>query len=189
MAANLPVEGTDGPFVGERVSPVATCDVSGQVADARRALDQSGASHVVIVAGDRLAVGEVDAQVLDGHDDAEPLLDVMAPVPSTYWPSVTIHSLARDGGGRFLVTTSEGRLLGVATVEGADHDHDHDHDHDDDHDHEDVQKQVEEVLAAVDERFGDRQPSEDELRAFLRDRLVEEGRSQEDADRFLRELE
>jgi hypothetical protein len=44
-------------------------------------------------------------------------------------------------------------------------------------------------MAAVEERFGDREPSEAEMRAFLRERLVAEGRSPEDADRFLDELE
>jgi ABC-type Zn2+ transport system substrate-binding protein/surface adhesin len=83
--------------------------------------------------------------------------------------------------------------------EGHDH-HDHDHDHDDNHDHdhgehaappvdmEPFEQELTEVLLAVAEQFGDREPTEDELRAFLRDRLVAEGRSVEEADRFLDEM-
>jgi hypothetical protein len=51
------------------------------------------------------------------------------------------------------------------------------------------EKELTEVMAGVEERFGDREPTEAELRSFLRDRLVAEGRSAEDADRFLDELE
>ncbi|MDQ4068707.1 MAG: hypothetical protein M3203_04405 [Actinomycetota bacterium] len=180
MAYGLPVEGEDGPFIGEQASPVPTCDAHGTVADARRALEESGQDQLVVVAAGGLAVGEVDARGLDGHGDDEGLLDVMSPVPSTYRPSVTVASLADNGGGRFLVTTSDGRLFGAVTVEPGGHDHDHGPG--------DMEKELEEVLAAIEQRFGDRSPSEEELRSFLRDRLVAEGRTPEDADRWLHEL-
>ncbi len=180
MAYGLPVDGEDGPFIGEQVAPVPTCDVEGTVADARRTLEGSGQDQVIITAGDGLTVGEVDAGDLDGHADDERLLDVMSPVPSTYRPSVAVHSLAEDGGGRFLVATPDGRLLGVAAVEAAGDDHDHGNG--------DMEKELHDVLAAIDERFGDRSPTEEELRSFLRERLIEEGRSPEDADRVLHDL-
>ena len=44
------------------------------------------------------------------------------------------------------------------------------------------------VAFAAHERFGDREPSEEEMRAFLHERLVNEGRTPEEADRFLDEL-
>ncbi len=182
MAANLPVEGEDGPFIGQQVSPVATCDVGGTVADARRALEESGDDRVVVVAGEGLAVGEIEADELEKHAADAALLDVMSPVPSTYRPSVTVEALAEDGGGgRHLVSTSDGRLLGAVTIEASGHDHDHG-------DHEQFEKDLTELMGAIEERFGDRQPSEDELRGFLRDRLVSEGRSEEEADRFMDEL-
>ncbi len=190
MAYGLPVEGEDGPFVGERVSPVPTSDASGTVADARRALEASGDDLVVIVSGDGLAVGQIEADELDGRADDEPLLDAMSPVPSTYRPSVTVEAMAEEGPGRHLISTSDGRLLGVATIESSEHDHDHDHDHDDGEvDEERFEKDLTEVMAAIEERFGDREPTDGELRAFLRDRLVAEGRTEEDADRFLDELQ
>jgi CBS domain-containing protein len=184
MAANLPVEGEDGPFIGQQVSPVPTCDVGGRVEDARRAMEEAGEDTMVVVAGDGLAVGEIEADELQGRTDDEPLLDVMSPVPSTYRPSVTVEALAEDGGeGRHLVTTSDGRLLGAVTIEASEDHHDHDHG-----DHEQFEKDLSELMGAIEERFGDREPSEDELRSFLRQRLVSEGRSEEDADRFLDEL-
>ena len=184
MAYGLPVEGADGPFLGENLEPAPTCDVGATVGEARGLL---GDSPVVVVA-DGLAVGEVDADTLHGHADDEKVLDVMDPVPSTVRPSVTVPSAAEDGGGRQLVTTSDGRLMGQAFVEAAEHDHDHDHDHGE-IDEDDFDRELAAVMAAVEERFGDREPSETEMRAFLRERLVAEGRSPEDADRFLDELE
>jgi hypothetical protein len=141
---------------------------------------------VIIVAGDGLVVGEIDAEALPGLPDDAAVLDAMDPVPTTVRPSVTVAALAEAGGGSRLVTTSAGHLLGLATVKAEGHDHDHDHDHDG---MEAFEKELTQVMAAVEERFGDREPTEAELRSFLRDRLVAEGRSAEDADRFLDELE
>lgn len=184
MAYGLPVEGADGPFLGGELSEVPTCDAGGTVADARAAIGDAQA--VIIVAGDGLVVGEIDAEALPGHAGDAAVLDVMDPVPTTVRPSVTVAALAEAGGGSRLVTTSAGHLLGLATVDGEAHDHDHDHDHDS---MEAFEKELTEVMAGVEERFGDREPTEAELRTFLRDRLVAEGRSAEDADRFLDELE
>jgi hypothetical protein len=184
MAYGLPVEGTDGPFIGERASPVATCEAGQTVGDARRL----GADVVVVVvAGDGLAVGEVDADTLERSADDELLLDVMDPVPSTYRPSVTEAALAEEGSGRHLVSTSDGRLLGEVTVKEGAHEHGHDHDHDD-VDMDQFEQELTGVMEAVRERFGDREPTEEELRTLLHERLMAEGRSAEDADRFLDQL-
>ncbi len=45
------------------------------------------------------------------------------------------------------------------------------------------------MLFAVQERFGDREPTDDEVRAFLRERLTGEGRSPEEADEFLARMD
>lgn len=180
MAYGLPVEGAEGPFLGGVLAEVSTCDAGATVADARAA--RGDAEAVIIVAGDGLVVGEIDAEALAGHAGAAAVLDIMDPVPTTVRPSVTVAALAEAGGGTRLVTTPGGRLLGRATVGGEAHDHDHDN-------MEAFEKELTEVMAAVEERFGNREPTEAELRSFLRDRLVAEGRSPEDADRFLDELE
>jgi len=207
MAFNLPVEGDEGPFVGQALSDAVTCDVGATVADARRRLHEAGADVAIVTAADGLVVGELDEEALGGSDDDRPLLDVMRPVPSTVRPSVTVSSLTGPGRTRAVVTTSDGRLLGQAVVEpGDDHDHDHDgHDHDghdhDAHDHHDddngetspellrLEQELTETMEAVAEHFGDREPSDAELRSYLRDRLVAEGRSPEEADRFMAELD
>ncbi len=197
MAYGLPVEGKDGPFLGGQLSDVATCDVGLTVGDARAVLEGSEGESVIVLAGDGLVVGELEAGTLHGRDDGDRLLDVMDPVPTTVRPSVTVASLAEGGGGSRLVTTSDGRLLGLATVdpaegehEGHDHDHEgHDHEgHDHDADAEAFDRELASVVEAIEERFGDQEPSEAELRSFLRERLLAEGKSAEDADRFLDEL-
>ena len=197
MAFGLPVEGEDGPFLGDQVTPVATCAVTHTVADARRELSGAGDDGLVIVQAEGLAVGEVDAEALEGRPDDTALLEVLRPVPSTVRPSVTVASVAEGGGGSPLVTDSDGRLLGRATVEaahdheGCDHEgHDHDgHDHEGSVDLEGYEAELSSVLAAVEERFGEEEPSAEELRAFLHERLVAEGRSAEDADRLLEDLD
>ncbi len=183
MAYGLPVEGEDGPFVGERVAPAPTCRPDQTAADARALLAESGAEEAIVVAGDDLAVGLVDADRLDAVPDDAPVLGVMAPVPGSVRPSVTIGSLADQHAERVLVTTSDGRLFGVAEVGGG-HDHDGGHAHTHAGAHE-LEQELDEVMRAARERFGDREPSGDELREFLRDRLIDEGRSAEEADRFM----
>lgn len=44
------------------------------------------------------------------------------------------------------------------------------------------------VVFAAQERFGDRQPSDEEMRGFLRERLMSEGKTAEEADEFLARL-
>jgi len=168
------------------------------VADAGRVIDRSEGDQAVLV-HDGLAVGEVDHELLQGHADHVLLLDILRPVPSTVRPSVTVASVVESGEGEQLVTASDGRLLGLAIVPG-DHDHDgHDHEgHEghEGHDHggspvddEHYEKELAEVMEAIQERFGEREPSAEELRAFLHGRLTAEGRSVEEADRYLDEIE
>ncbi len=205
MAYGLPVEGEDGPFLVDQVDTAATCDVTLSVADARRVLGASDQDVVVLVGPGGLAVGEVDRAALDDHADDVALLEVLRPVPSTVRPSVTVASVAEAGGGDPLVTTSDGRLLGRATLKAADGDDTGHDDHDDDeghegHDHaghgheppldmERYEQELTDVMKAVEERFGDGEPTAGELRAFLRDRLVDEGRSPEEADQLVDGLE
>ena len=54
--------------------------------------------------------------------------------------------------------------------------------------HQRLQEEFLSVLFAVQDHFGDADPSDEEVRAFLRQRLVDEGRSPEEADEFLANL-
>jgi CBS domain-containing protein len=183
MAYGLPVEGDDGPFVGEEVDPVPTCAPDQTVADARRLLEESGSEEVVVVAGDGLAVGLVDAGRLEGAADDAPLPEVMAVVPGSIRPSVTVESLAERDADRVLVTTSDGRLLGVAEARDDEDHHGHNH-----AEEERIEQELDQLMEAAGERFGDREPSREELHAFLRERLIDEGRSPEEADRLMADL-
>ncbi|MGH9280885.1 MAG: rhodanese-like domain-containing protein [Acidimicrobiales bacterium] len=52
-----------------------------------------------------------------------------------------------------------------------------------------LEKEFLHVLFEVEEHFGDREPSDDEVRAFLRDRLIEQGRTPEEADHLMASLD
>ena len=179
MGFGLPTEGEEGPFVGQVVTGVLTLDPDDTVADARSRLADADAEVAVVVSGG-LAVGAIERKGLDEMAAEERLLDVMDPVPPTVRPSETVPGLAESGADRVLVTDPEGRLLGEAVIdvgggsgpEG-----------------EQFEEELEDVLAAVHERFGDREPDADELRGLLRERLVSEGRTPEEADRFLAEMD
>ena len=190
MAYGLPVEGEDGPFVGELVEELPTSGPDLTVAAARSRLEESGVDEVVVVAGENVAIGLVDVEALEGADGDDRLLDVMAPVPGAIRPSVTAASLADRDVERVLVTTPDGRLLGMVSggTETGQDDGDDDHHHDHPPELEQVERELTEVMDAARERFGDREPTEEELHGLLRDRLVEEGRSPEEADRFMAEL-
>lgn len=191
MAFGLPVEGDDGPFLGSRLEDAATCDVGQTVAEARVMLEGAGEGAGALVLSDGLVVGEVDADALGDAGDDTTLLEVMRPVPSTVRPSVTVASLAQGGGGSAVVTASDGRLLGQALVEAAPDDHEgHDHEgHDHGGEDERYEQELAAVMQALQERFGDRQPSAEEVHEFLRDRLVAEGKSIEEAEQLLQEME
>ncbi len=194
MAYGLPVEGDDGPFLADQLVEVPTLDVTGSVADARQALERSGADAVVLVSPGGLAVGEVDRAALEGQAADVALLDVLHPVPSTVRPSVTVRSVAEGGGGVPLVTTSDGRFLGRTAVE-ATGDHQQEGDEHEGHDHgtppfdlERYETELTEVMHDVEAHFGEHDPSAEELRSFLHERLVAEGKSPEEAEKLLDEM-
>lgn len=51
--------------------------------------------------------------------------------------------------------------------------------------HQRLQAEFLSVLFDMQEHFGDREPSDEEVRGFLRERLISEGKSPEEADEFL----
>ncbi|MGH9076382.1 MAG: CBS domain-containing protein [Acidimicrobiales bacterium] len=174
MATAWRVEGSEGPFLGQDLGDVATCEATASVADARQALAGTGDDGAVVVLRG-LAVGWVDGDGLAGEPADRPVTEVMDLVPSTVRPSVTVASIAAKGGGRPLVTSSDGRLLGRAAVDPAESENGG----------RDPSGELHKVIAALESRFGDREPSEEELRALLREMLEGEGRSPAEAERFL----
>lgn len=55
--------------------------------------------------------------------------------------------------------------------------------------HQRLEAELLSVLFAVQAHFGDREPSDEEVRGFLRQRLIDEGRSEAEADRFMASLD
>ena len=173
MAYGLPVEGEDGPFAGEFATEVPTASPDDPVSAVRERLGQ--APRGVVTTDDGVVLGLVDRDVIDGADADVPVATVMRLSPTTVRPSVEHATLVEQGDEHVLVTTSDGRLVGVVEPDAAA----------DDHHGRDLERDLLETIEAVSDHFGDRDPSEDEIRSFLRERLVAEGKSPDEADRFL----
>jgi rhodanese-related sulfurtransferase len=100
--------------------------------------------------------------------------------------------LVTAGGGSGVVAppeTEDDDEHGHGDAHHHEHDHDHHgHDHGDDGQGQlgtDVQQRVMELLGAAQEHFGDREPSEEEARAFFRQLLASEGMSPDEIDEIL----
>ena len=176
MAFGLPVEGDEGPFAGDAtVPPASTCSPDESAAEVARRLAELGADRVLVLGPGDVVLGMARSPALEEAGE-KTMAEVMEVVPTTIRPSVVASSLA-DADEPVVVTTAAGTLVGVVEptdegVHGA-------------HDEDGVAAAVVETAQAVQEHFGDRQPSEEEVGAFLRERLVAEGRSPEEADRIL----
>jgi rhodanese-related sulfurtransferase len=55
--------------------------------------------------------------------------------------------------------------------------------------HQRIQAEMMNLLFDLQDRFGDREPSDEEVREFLRQRLIDEGRTPEEADEFLADID
>ena len=183
MAYGLPVEGEDGPFAGEFAAEVPTAEPDEPVSAVRRRLGDDDAGRVVVTTGDGVVLGMLERPALDQAPDDAPVATVMALSPSTVRPSVAYATLVEQGDD-VLVTTSDGRLVGMVEPGTAGDDGD-EGDGEGGSAGADLERDLLETIEAVAEHFGDHDPSEDEIRAFLRDRLVAEGKTPEEADRFL----
>ena len=186
MAYGLPVEGEMGPLAGSALVDVQTCRPEELAADVAARLEEAGDDRAVILAADRCAVASVELAALRSAAEGATAYDVAEPVPGTIRPSVVLSDLDERAAGQ-LVTTPEGALLGAVDPEAVSSSHHH-HAHDHPVEEQEEQELVA-VLAAVEERFGEHEPTREELRAFLRQRLLDEGRALEEADKVLNEMD
>jgi hypothetical protein len=182
MAYGLPVEGDDGPFAGEFAAEVPTTGPDEPTSAVRERLGPDGAGRAVVTTGDGVVLGLLERAALDQAPDDAPVATVMTLSPSTVRPSVTYATLVEKGDEHVLVTTSDGRLVGMVEPE---REPEAAGDDEDGSAGADLERDLLETIEAVAEHFGDHDPSEDEIRAFLHDRLVAEGKTPEEADRFL----
>ena len=172
MAHDLPVEGEAGPFVGGALIDVPTCGPHDDASDVGARLEADGQERAAVVTAEGIGIGLVR---LDDLRSGGSVLDHMELVPDTIRPHVPRSSLDQRTAGR-LVTTPQGRLLGAVDPAAIEHVHE-------------VEHEVEQLVDDIADHFGDREPSPDEVRAYLRERLVEQGRSPEEADRLLGDMD
>ena len=123
LAHNLPVEGerSDAPIVGRVMhDDAALCRPTDRIADVRESIERSPYPFALITTDDRTLVGRAPSSALDPASDG-PVWDVAEPGPKTFRPHVSAAKVAgvlADKGLRWaIVTTPEGRVLGVASRE------------------------------------------------------------------------
>ena len=125
FAAGLPRGGKDA--AAPRVADVAqrevpTCGPDERVGDVRKRRRGAGSEPVVVVDGNRVVLGLVDAEALSG-DPTTPIERTMQPDPVSFRPDVRVGEtpqyFKKHGVRHTLVTTSDGVLVGLLRMEQA----------------------------------------------------------------------
>ncbi|HEV2068332.1 MAG TPA: hypothetical protein VGR26_00900 [Acidimicrobiales bacterium] len=186
MAFGLPVEGEEGPFAASAVVDAATCGPDEPAREVAGRLAGAGADEVVVVNDGGVVLGVAGAAELEEAAPSAVVATVMRLSPSTVRPSVLLSSLA-GGDAPVLVTDPDGVLLGVVMPSAPPEESDEESD--EEARLSELQGTFLEVAHAVEEHFADHDPSEEEVRAFLHERLVAEGRSPEEAEAYLAAME
>lgn len=121
IGAGLPWEGSEAsqPKLADlATADVALCALDDTVGVVRAALGQGPVC--LVVNEERIVLGLVRAEAL-GPDDDRPVSEVMDEGPSTYRPHVRAAEMAErldeHPQPRILVTTLDGRLVGMARAE------------------------------------------------------------------------
>lgn len=124
LAFGLPHEGS-ATLAGQALSTdVPTCSSHDRLGDVRDALDASRFTMLVALNAERVVLGLLDRSARDA-DDATPVHRLMREGPTTVRPSEELGPLVermRDAGvDALLVTSSDGRLLGLLERDRAEH--------------------------------------------------------------------
>ena len=121
LANNLPVEGDRpyAPIAGRAIRDDAVrCRPTDRVADVLESIERSPYPFALVTSNDGTLLGRAPASALDTASQ-RPVWDVAQPGPKTFRPHVTAAKvaevLAAKGYRWAIVTTPEGRLLGVAS--------------------------------------------------------------------------
>jgi len=121
IGAGLPWEGSEAlqPKLGDlATAEVTLCALDDTVGMVRAALGQGPVC--LVVNEERIVLGLVRADAL-GPDDDRPVAEIMDEGPSTYRPHVPAAEMAerldKHPQPRTLVTTLDGRLVGMAGAE------------------------------------------------------------------------
>ena len=125
MAAGLPTEGTNAQrpragTVARRDSP--TCRLDETLGPVQERVRAAGWKACVVVNGERVVLGLLRENELGGDPDQR-IEQAMRPGPSTFRPFVLVEELAHYMAEHDLpnapITTSDGRLVGLITLEDA----------------------------------------------------------------------
>ncbi len=119
LAMGLPSEGREA---GQRragqvaTRGVPTCGLSEFLGEVRQRVQGAGGDACIVVNAERVVLGRVRGPAWDGPDDAT-VEDVMEAGPTTVRPNEPLAALTermqQHGSRSVLVTTSDGRLVGV----------------------------------------------------------------------------
>lgn len=117
---NQPREGksADETWLGDVADDtIPTCGLSDRIGDLRERVRADGRDTCVVVNEDGIVLGLLRTQALAAEDDRR-AEDVMHAGPKTFRPNLTLAELVtymreHDMKTNALVTTAEGRLLGV----------------------------------------------------------------------------
>ena len=179
MAFGLPVEGDEGPFAGDALAEVTTCGPDEPVGDVLRRIIDEDSEQAVVVNEHGVVLGLVEPSGSEASPD-ETAATVMRVSPTTVRPSVLLSALG-EGDSPVIVTDSQGTLMGVvkpSSTPGSVQQSNM----------EQLQSTFLEIAHAVEEHF-DGDPSEEQVRSFLHERLVAEGRTPEEAEAYLSAME
>ncbi len=125
MAAGLPTEGTNAQLpragaVARSDSP--TCRLDETLGPVQERVRAAGWKACVVVNGERVVLGLLRENELGGDPDQR-IEQAMRPGPSTFRPFVLVEELAHYMAEHDLpnapITTSDGRLVGLITLEDA----------------------------------------------------------------------
>jgi len=125
MAAGLPTEGTNAqrPRAGVLArSDSPTCRLDETLGPVQERVRAAGWKACVVVNGERVVLGLLRENELGG-DPNQRIEQAMRPGPSTFRPFVLVEELAHYMAEHDLpnapITTSDGRLVGLITLEDA----------------------------------------------------------------------
>jgi len=122
-AAGLPLEGRPGPRAGELARADApTCLLGDRLQAVRLRVSTSGWDTCLVVDADRVLLGRLGRRALAREDDVT-VEEAMSAGPRTFRPDVRLGALVgwmrKRGLASSVVTTSEGRLVGVVRLDEA----------------------------------------------------------------------
>ena len=123
LAHNLPVEGdrADAPIAARAMRDDAVlCRPGDRIAEVRDSIKRSPYPFALVTSEDGTLLGRAPLSALDADSD-RPVFDVAEPGPKTFRPHVSadkVVGVLADKDLRWaIITTPEGRVLGVASRE------------------------------------------------------------------------